>query len=566
MDRFIECWDGLDDPRTGNAALHDFHEILAIAMCAVLCGGQGSVDMGLFAKAKEPFLRGFLKLENGVPSHDTFSRLFRMLDPEQFRAAFQRFMAGFSEQCEGVVAIDGKVLRRSFDSASGKSPLHMVSAWGCEQRLVLAQIATDAKSNEITAVPKLLEMLRLKGTIVTADALNCQRAIAQQIVDQGGDYALALKGNQGTLHDDVVLYLDDPASKTITAEPVVDADHGRIETRTATVSTDIAWLIKDHQWPGLAAVGKVERIRETAGKTTFETAYYLLSAPLTPERFNEVVRAHWGVENRLHWRLDVVMNEDQDRSRLGNGPHNLAVLRHMANPEPAGAFSPAPHFDRDRATRRQADRRKVAHFSSSRRTSPVSLSERRTLGRLTRSIRRAAPQLCDYLERLDASEDGATSIGARTKEPAEKIEALRKKRGRYEAMLTQLDRVGEDQISLTDLDGRAMAAAHTGPVGYNAQVAVDAKNKMIVEQAVTNQVVDMGLLTQTAEPRHARGRNDRRRRRPRLLKNRGHRGPAAFLMSPSLNEDRRCARVSSARTSSDTTPGATPRSARPASC
>ena len=330
LDRFIECWEGLDDPRNGNAALHDFHEILAIAMCAVLCGGQGSVDMGLFAKSKEPFLRGFLKLENGVPSHDTFSRLFRTLDPEQFRAAFQRFMAGFSQQCEGVVAIDGKVLRRSFDSASGKSPLHMVSAWGCEQRLVLAQIATDAKSNEINAVPKLLEMLRLKGTIVTTDALNCQRAIAQQIVDQGGDYALALKANQGTLHDDVVLYLDDPASTTIAAAPVVEADHGRIETRTATVSTDIAWLIKDHQWPGLAAVGKVERIREIAGKTTSETAYYLLSAALTPERFNEVVRSHWGVENRLHWRLDVVMNEDQDRSRLGNGPHNLAVLRHMA--------------------------------------------------------------------------------------------------------------------------------------------------------------------------------------------------------------------------------------------
>ncbi len=207
---------------------------------------------------------------------------------------------------------------------AGESHLEFVS------RLGLAQIATDAKSNEITAVPKLLAMLRLKGTIVTADALNCQRAIAQQIVDQGGDYALALKGNQGTLHDDVVPYLDDPASKTIAAKPVVEADHGRIETRTATVSTDIAWLIKDHQWPGLAAVAKVERIRETAGKTTFESAYYLLSAPLTPERFNEVVRAHWGVENRLHWRLDVVMNEDQDRSRLGNGPHNHAVLRHMA--------------------------------------------------------------------------------------------------------------------------------------------------------------------------------------------------------------------------------------------
>jgi predicted transposase YbfD/YdcC len=169
-----------------------------------------------------------------------------------------------------------------------------------------------------------------KGTIVTADALNCQRAIAQQIVDQGGDYALALKGNQGTLHADVSLFLDDPAREASTAKPVVEADHGRIETRTATVSTDIDWLQKDHQWPGLTAIGKVVRIRETPAKTTTETAYYLLSAALSAERFNEVVRQHWGIENRLHWRLDVVMNEDQDRTRLGNGPHNLAVVRHMA--------------------------------------------------------------------------------------------------------------------------------------------------------------------------------------------------------------------------------------------
>ena len=253
MDQFSACWEGLEDPRTGNASLHDFHELLMIALCAVLSGGQGAVDMAVFAKAKEPFLRGFLKLENGVPSHDTFSRLFRQLDPTQFQAAFQRFMAGFSEQCQGVVAIDGKVLRRSFDRASGKSALHMVSAWGCEQRLVLAQIATDAKSNEITAVPALLKMLSLKGTIVTTDALNCQRVIAGQIIDQGGDYALALKGNQGTLHDDVRTYLDDPASKTTTAKPTVDADHGRIETRTATVCTDIDWLV-DHQWPGLTAL------------------------------------------------------------------------------------------------------------------------------------------------------------------------------------------------------------------------------------------------------------------------------------------------------------------------
>ncbi len=345
MDQFVACFEGLKDPRTGNAGLHDLHELLVIALCTVLSGGQGATHMAAFAVAKEPFLRGFLQLENGLPSHDTFSRLFRLLDPEQFRTVFRRFMAKFSESIQGVVAIDGKVLRRSFDRASRKSALHMVSAWGCEQRMVLAQIATDAKSNEITAVPKLLEMLSLKGTIVTSafrsrhvnvpkcvtvDALNCQREIAQKIVDQGGDYALALKGNQGTLHDDVVRYFNDPASQTTTAKPTIDADHGRIETRTATVSTDIKWLQDAHQWPGLTAIGTVTRTRETTTKTTTEAAYYLLSSALSPDRCNEAVRSHWGVENRLHWRLDVTMNEDQDRTRLDNAPHNLAVLRHMA--------------------------------------------------------------------------------------------------------------------------------------------------------------------------------------------------------------------------------------------
>jgi predicted transposase YbfD/YdcC len=330
LEQFAACWEGLEDPRTGNAGLHDFHELLMIALCTTLCGGQSAVAMARFAEAKETFLRGFLKLEHGLPSHDTFSRLFRQLDPAQFGAAFQRFMTRFADTVRGVVAIDGKVLRRSFDRASEKSALHMVSAWGCEQRLVLAQIATDAKSNEITAVPKLLEMLSLKGTIVTADALNCQRAIAQQIVDQSGDYVLALKGNQGTLHDDVSTFLDDPARGATASAQTVDADHGRIETRTATLSTDIAWLQEAHHWPGLAAIGKVIRVRETGAKTTTETAYYLLSTALSAERFNDVARAHWGVENALHWRLDVVMNEDQDRTRMGHGPNNLAVLRHMA--------------------------------------------------------------------------------------------------------------------------------------------------------------------------------------------------------------------------------------------
>jgi predicted transposase YbfD/YdcC len=334
MKGFWDCFSGVTDPRSGNARRHDLQELLLIALCTVLCGGESCVDMADFAEEKEEFLREFLSLENGLPSHDTFSRVFRALEPEQFRRCFQDFMTQFAEtcqgMCEGVIAIDGKVLRRSFDTASAKSSLHMVSAWGCEQRLVLGQIATEAKSNEITAVPKLLEMLSLKGCIVTVDALNCQRAIARQIVDQGGDYALALKGNQGTLHDDVRMFLDDPATDTILVDTTIDADHGRIETRTATISTSIGWLQDNHQWPGLEAIGKIVRTRETATKITTETAYYLLSVPMSAERFGQVVRAHWGVENRLHWTLDVIMNEDQARNRLDNGPNNLAVLRHMA--------------------------------------------------------------------------------------------------------------------------------------------------------------------------------------------------------------------------------------------
>ena len=301
-----------------------------IALCTVLCGGESCVDMADFAEEKEPFLREFLSLDNGLPSHDTFSRVFRALEPEQFRRCFQDFMGRFAATCQGVIAIDGKVLRRSFDTASAKSSLHMVSAWGCEQRLVLGQIATDAKSNEITAVPKLLEMLSLKGCIVSVDALNCQREIARQIVDQGGDYALALKGNQGTLHDDVRMFLDDPATTGVTTATTVDGDHGRIETRTSTISTAVDWLQEDHRWPGLKAIGKIVRTREIGAKTTMETAYYLLSTPMTAAHFGQVVRAHWAVENSLHWTLDVIMNEDQARNRLDHGPNNLAVLRHMA--------------------------------------------------------------------------------------------------------------------------------------------------------------------------------------------------------------------------------------------
>jgi predicted transposase YbfD/YdcC len=289
----------LDDPRTGNAGRHDLLEMLMISLCSVISGGEDCTDLAEFAGAKLAFLRGFLKLEHGAPSHDTFSRLFRLLDPEQFRDCFQWFMAGFAEACHGVVAIDGKVLRRSFDKASGKSALHMVSAWGCEQRLVLAELATDAKSNEITTVPTLLKMLSLEGCIVTVDALNCQREIARQVIDQNGDYVLALKGNQATLHDDVRTFLDDPQTELSVSDSTVDADHGRIETRTSMVSTDIEWLQQHHGWPGLAAIGKVVRIREAADKTTTDTAYYLLSMAMAPQRLGDVVRSHWAIESVL---------------------------------------------------------------------------------------------------------------------------------------------------------------------------------------------------------------------------------------------------------------------------
>src|SRR3954452_19985784 len=329
MEGFAACFAELDDPRRDNAR-HDLLEILMIALCTMLCGGEDCSDMALFGEAKEPFLRQFLELRHGIPSHDTFSRVFRLLDPAAFESCFIGFMQRFCENLQGVVAIDGKTLRRSFDRAAGKSPLHMLHAWSVDQRLLLGQVAVDGKSNEITAVPKLLELLSLKGCIVTADALNCQRAIAAKVVEKGGDYVLALKGNQGSLHDDVRCFFDDPARTAAMAHTTVDGEHGRIETRTSLVSTDIAWLQERHAWPGLGAIGRVLRTRETSAKVSTETAYYLLSSPLSAERFGAVARAHWGVENSLHWVLDVTMNEDQARNRKDHGPQNIALLRRLA--------------------------------------------------------------------------------------------------------------------------------------------------------------------------------------------------------------------------------------------
>jgi len=329
MERFSACFSDVVDPRRDNAR-HDLQEMLLIALCTVLCGGEDCTDMALFGRAKEDFLRQFLPLRHGIPSHDTFSRLFRELDPASFHAGFQTFMAHFATTLGEVIAIDGKSLRRSFDHASAKSPLHLVNAWASEQRLVLAQMAVDGKSNEITAIPKLLELLALKGRIVTLDAMHCQRTTAKAIDGKGADYALALKGNQGTLHEDVRLFMED--DKTLPADTLTttDADHGRIEVRRHAVISDIGWLQERHHWPGLKAVGQVVRSRESRDKTTAETAYYLLSAPFDAQSFARIVRSHWSVENSLHWVLDVTMGEDKARNRLDNGPENIALLRKWA--------------------------------------------------------------------------------------------------------------------------------------------------------------------------------------------------------------------------------------------
>ena len=331
MGGLVSCFSELRDPRSSRPKRHDLYEILMIALCAILSGGQNAVDMAIFAQAKQDFLARFLQLTNGIPSHDTFSRFFSRLDPDQLRACFHKFVARFGETSGGVIAIDGKTLCRSSDPRRARSSaLHMISAWCCEKRLVLAQIATHAKSYESAGVLKLLDILSLAGRIVTADALNCRREIAQQIVARGGEYALALKRNHRSLHAEVSQLLSQPRYEGAEGHSTVDSSHGRVEKRTSFVCTEIEELQKRHRWPGLAAVGKVIRSRGTVTRATTETTYYLLSRALSPEGLSKVVRLHWGVENRLHWVLNTVMNEDQARNRDDNTAYNLAILRHMA--------------------------------------------------------------------------------------------------------------------------------------------------------------------------------------------------------------------------------------------
>ena len=315
----------VDDPRSLRNQRHSLMALIGTTLLAVLSGIDSFSGMQDFVEMHFDELSKYFNLTSGVPSHDTYRRLWDSLSPTQFQASFQEFVKTLQTVSSDVISLDGKTIRNSGD---GKA-LHVVSAWCAANELVLAQEKVDAKSNEITAIPKLLKLLDLDNRIVTMDAMGCQRDICQQIKDQGGDYVVSLKGNQGTLHEDVKLYLSDPKTHQMTNENH-DKGHGRIEKRVAVVSHEVDWLQHNHHWPNLKSIGHVTSTVVKKGKETTDTRYYLSSLPLTAEQLNDVARSHWGIENKLHWRLDVVFNEDKACIRHDHAAENMNILRKWA--------------------------------------------------------------------------------------------------------------------------------------------------------------------------------------------------------------------------------------------
>lgn len=334
---WLEHFELLEDPRQAGKVWYRLDEVLLLCLVAVLAAAESWVEIAEFGKKKLELLRRFRPFENGTPSHDQLGDLFAALDAEQFQRCFIAWVGSVAKLGSDFVAVDGKTLRRAYQEGGAKAPIHMISAWSSRQRLVLGQAKVAEKSNEITAIPELLKLLALKGAIVTIDAMGCQKEIAATIIEKEADYVLALKGNQGTLSADVGLFFAEQKAcnfkdTAISRQRTLEKSHGRIETRTYTATSDIAWLAKQHPaWKGLKSIVMVESMREiVGGKTEHETRFYISSLSADAERQGEAIRSHWGVENSHHWVMDMLFRDDECRIRTANAPANFATIKHMA--------------------------------------------------------------------------------------------------------------------------------------------------------------------------------------------------------------------------------------------
>jgi len=330
-------FESVPEPRVERTRLHPLQNILVIALLAMICVGEGWEDMEEFGEAKREWLGTFLDLRHGTPSADTFRRVLSAVDPKAFNSCFIAWVQALSEGTLGkLVAIDGKTVRHSFDHATGRKALHVVSAWIAENRLTLGQIATEEKSNEITAIPQLLEMLDIRSATITVDAMGCQKAIAEKVIDCGADYVMGLRGNQGTAHKEIAEFFTDARASGFrdvehTFHETVDgSEHGRLEVRRTWATQDLNWFEDLSKWKKLSSIVMIESERTIGTEATIEYRYYWSSHRVDAETFAAMIRGHWGIENQLHWCLDVGFREDESRIRTDHGPENLALLRKVA--------------------------------------------------------------------------------------------------------------------------------------------------------------------------------------------------------------------------------------------